>query len=82
MSSDTGVKSAQDLNLQARFEQLEGAISEAHGVVDQMTPRDDQAGDEKAPEAGTASATGLRCQVSLVHLISRLQTLRDQVGQV
>ncbi len=82
MSAETGLRSTQDLNLQARFEQLEGGISEAHNVVDQMAPRDAAAGVENAPEASTASATAVRCQESLASLISRLQNLRDRVGQI
>ena len=74
---------SKELNLQARFEQLESGISDAHSIVDQMAPRDVAAGAvEKAPEANTASVTAVRCQESLASLVNRLQGLRDRVGQV
>ncbi len=69
-----------DLNLQARFEQIESSLTEAHSIVSQMTPREEDKA-EVAHEA-TASSTGAKCQ-SLVHdLINRLQQLKDQVGVV
>ncbi len=78
----TGQAATEGLNLQARFEQLESAINEAHTVVDQMMPREQPI--DKGPEiaASTAIQTGNRCQQSLANLINRLQSLRDQVGQV
>ena len=70
-----------ELNLQARFEQLESGINEAHSIVSQMAPReDDEATEEAHPP--TASATGAKCQELVHDLISRLQALRDQVGTV
>ncbi|KKM18656.1 hypothetical protein LCGC14_1663520 [marine sediment metagenome] len=70
------------LNLQARFEQLESGISDAHGIVDQMTPREAATDKPSEPVAGTATLTAERCQHSLASLINRLQELRDRVGQV
>ena len=83
MTRGAGLRSTQDLNLQARFEQLESVINEAHSIVDQMTPREAAVGaGAEAPEASSASATAVRCQESLASLINRLQNLRDRVGQV
>ncbi len=71
------------LNLQARFEQMEGAISEAHGIIDQMMPRDAESGAEaKQPEANTAINTATRCSQSLAKLNSRLTNLSERVGRV
>lgn len=72
---------AKELNLQARFEQLESGLNEAHSVVSQMAPRDDEKMPEEAHEA-TASATGAKCQSLVQDLINRLQALRDRVGTV
>ncbi len=74
-------EAAKELNLQARFEQLESGLSEAHSVVSQMSPRED----DKAPEeahAATASVTAVKCQQSLQDLIGRLINLKDRVGTV
>ena len=84
--ADIGAASTESLNLQARFEQLEGAISEAHGVVDSMIPRPDVVqADRDSPAAvspNSSIATSERCTVTLANLISRLQNLRDRVGLV
>ncbi|KKL04512.1 hypothetical protein LCGC14_2615320 [marine sediment metagenome] len=78
-----GAATTKELNLQARFEQLESGINEAHSIVDQVTPREVAEGAvAKAPESSSASATAVRCQESLASLINRLQNLRDRVGQV
>lgn len=71
---------AKELNLQARFEQLESGLTEAHAIVDQMTPREEDKGVE-AREA-TASNTGAKCQSLVQDLITRLQNLKDRVGVV
>ncbi len=80
MATTAGV-TEKELNLQARFEQLESGLGEAHSVVSQMAPREDDKASEEAHPA-TASATGSKCQASLQDLIGRLQALRDRVGTV
>ena len=70
-----------ELNLQARFEQLESGLNEAHSVVSQMVSRDTDKAPEEAHEA-TATATAAKCQELVHDLINRLQGLRDRVGTV
>ncbi len=77
-----GPVTTEGLNLQARFEQLEGAISEAHSIVSQMLPREEKAESPVAGAEGSATFTATRCQESLSELITRLQNLRDKVGLV
>ena len=76
-----GGMTEKELNLQARFEQLESGLNEAHSVVSQMAPREDDKAPEEAHEA-TATATAIECQSSVQDLIGRLQRLRDRVGTV
>jgi hypothetical protein len=76
-----GQATAKELNLQARFEQLESGLNEAHSIVSQMTPRDGDKSPEEAHEA-TATAAGEKCQALVHDLINRLQGLRDRVGTV
>lgn len=75
------VTTAKELNLQARFEQLESGLNEAHTIVSQMLPRETDKAPEEAHEA-TATATAAECQRSIQSLISRLHDLRDRVGLV
>ncbi len=82
-TGQVGEISVEGLNLQARFEQLEGAISEAHGIVDQMMPRAEEAGaDPKQPDANTAINTATRCSEHLSRLLGRLTNLSERVGRV
>ena len=81
MAMPTGETQTKELNLQARFEQLETGLNEAHAIVSRMAPRET----DKMPEEGhesTASITGAKCQDSLSNLISRLEGLHDRVGVV
>lgn len=81
MDKSAGAAVVKEQNLQDRFERLESSIKEAHSIVSQMAPRED----DKAPEedhAATATATAVECQSSIQDLIGRLQNLRDRVGLV
>jgi len=79
--AETGMAAAKELNLQARFELLESGLNEAHSVVSQMVPCEDDKASEVAHEA-TATATAIKCQTLVQDLIGRLQNLRDKVGTV
>lgn len=67
-------------SVQARLEQLEAAIGEAHTIVAGITPINEA--EEKQPDAGGADACLDRCQGQMQKLIVRLTDLRDRVGHL
>ncbi len=66
-----------DLNLQARLEQIEAGIQEAHNLVSRMTPR---VTDEAQTEQAGATGCAARCMSGIVELNVRLDLLANTVG--
>ena len=68
-----------DLSIQARLEQLEGAIAEAHGHVAKMEP---QSTEGPAPESNGVLPSLTRCQTEMSILNERLSRLAAKVGSL
>jgi len=66
-----------ELSIQARLEQLEGAIAEAHSHVEKMDPAPTVS---PAPESSSLVATLTRCQLEMTGLNERLSRLAAKVG--
>ena len=65
------------LSLQARIEQCEAEINEAHGNLDSIEAR---AGEEEHPTVEGVMAAINRCIGKMVDLNRRLSSLADKVG--
>ena len=76
---DVGEKTVEELTIQARVEQLEGSIAEAHRWVDKM---DAQSQDNSEPTAGGILHGLSRCQREMADLNRRLENLGAKVGQL
>lgn len=68
-----------ELSIQARLEQLEGAIAEAHSHVEKMDPTPTTS---PTPESSSAAASLNRCQTEMGVLNERLSRLASKVGQL
>ena len=73
-----GTTSAEELSIQARAEQLEGAISEAHKIVSRIMP--DQGDGPDSPKESGAGIALLRCMADLISLNNRLDRLAEKIG--
>ncbi len=71
----------QELNLQARLEQLEAELATAHEQLDRMAPRGDTPGAAEAQAPGAAAAA-IRCEGSAGRLSARIRELADGVGLI
>lgn len=70
--------STEALSLQARAEQLEGAIETAHTILSRIAPLDDAS--EKVPATVGAVAVIDRCNREITDLNQRLASLAERVG--
>ena len=80
MTGDVATKAPEVLSLQARFEQLEAAIEEAHNTVNRIIA---EPTNEQTPEQSvSAVSSAIRCEEKMVRLNNRLAGLADSVGQL
>ena len=66
-----------ELSIQARLEQLEGAIAEAHSHIAKMEP---QPAEGPTPESNGVLPSLTRCQTEMSILNERLERLAAKVG--
>ena len=80
MAIETGTEpKVGELSVQARLEQLEGAIAEAHGHVDKMALQPTVTPNEMS---GGLDSSLTRCTVQLGELNDRLSRLAAKVGSL
>ena len=68
----------ESVGLQAKFDQMEAALEDAHRHVDRMVPREGD-GEETTAESGAEAAAG-RCGELLQQLNTRLDAIAERVG--
>lgn len=73
----------EEFSLQQQLEQIEAAVSEAHGIVDKIIghPPEEPEGGNAAVEA-SAEASGHRTIADLQNLIGRLNEISRRVGRL
>ncbi len=67
------------LSLQARLEQIEAGLNEAHVQVKRMQAPEEQK-EPEVPVVQGALACADRCMERVSRLVSRLTTLADEIG--
>ena len=70
-----------EVSLQQQLEQIEAAVSEAHGIIDNIAPRPSEPSSEGGEEvAVSAEACGYRTIAAAQGLIGRLKDISQRVG--
>lgn len=77
-SAGSSPPTLESVGLQAKFDQMEAALEDAHRHVDRMAPRDDDS-DKTTAAAGAEAAAG-RCGDLLQQLNTRLDAIAERVG--
>lgn len=71
---------APEVSLQQQLEQIEAALVEAHGIVDNIAPRPAEPTAEGGDVAVSAEATGYRTIAAAQSLLGRLTDISKRIG--